>query len=137
MADSLRDLAKMIDHSLLHPTLTDRELAGGCQLARRLDVASVCVKPYAVPLARAIPGRLGRGRTRDEDKIRLCELCSTHRAAFVKTSTGYGFVRRSAGLYSLAGAVDHGPALIALGHDRRNQRCSVLNSAGHAPGNRP
>ena len=54
MTEELRTIAKMIDHSLLHPTLTDRELADGCQLARRLDVASVCIKPYAVPLARAI-----------------------------------------------------------------------------------
>ena len=54
MTEELRTIAKMIDHSLLHPTLTDQELAEGCQLARRLDVASVCIKPYAVPLAREI-----------------------------------------------------------------------------------
>jgi deoxyribose-phosphate aldolase len=40
------DLAKMIDHSLLNPVLTDAELEAGCQLARRYDVASVCIKPY-------------------------------------------------------------------------------------------
>lgn len=44
--------AKMIDHSLLHPTMTDRELIDGCALALRYDVASVCIKPYAVLLAR-------------------------------------------------------------------------------------
>src|SRR5690606_838041 len=42
------DLAKMIDHSLLHPTLTDAELEAGCRLAARYQVASVCIKPYAV-----------------------------------------------------------------------------------------
>jgi deoxyribose-phosphate aldolase len=42
------DLAKMIDHSLLQPTLTDDDLERGCQLAREYDVASVCIKPYAV-----------------------------------------------------------------------------------------
>jgi deoxyribose-phosphate aldolase len=42
------DLAKMIDHSLLQPTFTDEELERGCQLAREYDVASVCIKPYAV-----------------------------------------------------------------------------------------
>jgi deoxyribose-phosphate aldolase len=42
------DLAKMIDHSLLQPTCTDEELERGCQLAREYDVASVCIKPYAV-----------------------------------------------------------------------------------------
>ena len=57
MTDSLRDIAKMIDHSLLHPTMTDRDLMEGCELARRHDVASVCIKPYAVPLARdLLPG---------------------------------------------------------------------------------
>ena len=41
----------MIDHSLLHPTMTDRELVDGCRLAREYNVASVCIKPYAVTLA--------------------------------------------------------------------------------------
>src|SRR5260370_32781387 len=40
------DIAKMIDHSLLNPGLTDGELEDGCRLARRYDVASACVKPY-------------------------------------------------------------------------------------------
>jgi len=47
-------IARMIDHSLLHPKLTDAELEAGCQLAREYGVASVCVKPYAVPLAARI-----------------------------------------------------------------------------------
>ena len=29
MTESLRDIAKMLDHSLLHPALTGGELAGG------------------------------------------------------------------------------------------------------------
>ena len=45
------DIAKMIDHSLLQPTLTDAELEKGCLLAREYVVASVCIKPYAVSLA--------------------------------------------------------------------------------------
>src|SRR4026207_824580 len=49
---TLRDLAKMIDHSLLHPTMTDKEIRQGCELARRYDVATACVKPYAIPLAK-------------------------------------------------------------------------------------
>jgi deoxyribose-phosphate aldolase len=43
--------AKMIDHSLLQPTLTDADLEAGCKLARDYDVASVCIKPYAVEQA--------------------------------------------------------------------------------------
>ena len=187
MTEELRTIAKMIDHSLLHPTLTDRELAEGCQLARRLDVASVCAKPYAVPLAREILAgsdvavgtvigfphgssrvavKLGEielaladgateldavvniGKvlsgdwdyvddeirrlneaavqgggllklifetdyvTADEDKVRLCAICSEHAVAFVKTSTGYGFLKRPDGLYAYAGATDHDLALM-------------------------
>src|SRR5262249_18522526 len=44
-------IAKMLDHSLLQPNLTDPELEQGCKFAREYDVASVCIKPYAVPLA--------------------------------------------------------------------------------------
>ncbi|GAB4238108.1 MAG: deoxyribose-phosphate aldolase [Acidobacteriota bacterium] len=40
------DIAKMIDHSLLNPTLTAEQLDEGCRLARRYDVASVCIMPY-------------------------------------------------------------------------------------------
>ncbi|QVL33126.1 deoxyribose-phosphate aldolase [Telmatocola sphagniphila] len=52
MADfTLEQIAKMFDHSLLQPVLTDKELEAGCQLAREFKVASVCIKPYAVPMA--------------------------------------------------------------------------------------
>jgi len=47
-------IAKMLDHSLLQQVLTDTELEAGCRLAREYDVASVCIKPYAVPLAARI-----------------------------------------------------------------------------------
>jgi deoxyribose-phosphate aldolase len=42
------DIAKMLDHSLLQPTLTDTEMEAGCRVAREYQVASVCIKPYAV-----------------------------------------------------------------------------------------
>jgi deoxyribose-phosphate aldolase len=51
---SYRDIAKMIDHSLLQQTLTDAELEQGCRLAREFDVASVCIKPYYVVRAREL-----------------------------------------------------------------------------------
>src|SRR5512139_2168194 len=44
-------LAKMIDHSLLRPELTDEQVLEGCRLAQRYDVASVCVRPSDVDLA--------------------------------------------------------------------------------------
>jgi deoxyribose-phosphate aldolase len=43
---SYSDIAKMIDHSLLKPTLTVDELEAGCKLAVEYDVGSVCILPY-------------------------------------------------------------------------------------------
>jgi deoxyribose-phosphate aldolase len=41
----------IIDHALLHPTLTDDQLREGCEVGKRLRVASICIKPYAVSMA--------------------------------------------------------------------------------------
>jgi deoxyribose-phosphate aldolase len=43
-----RDVAKMIDHALLQPALSDAELEAGCALALAYDVASVCIVPHAL-----------------------------------------------------------------------------------------
>ena len=51
MTDEYTNIARMIDHSLLAPTLTDADLDAGCRLAVAYGVASVCILPYA--LARA------------------------------------------------------------------------------------
>jgi deoxyribose-phosphate aldolase len=48
---TFRDVARMFDHSLLQPTLTDAEMEAGCRVAREYGVASVCIKPYGVKLA--------------------------------------------------------------------------------------
>jgi deoxyribose-phosphate aldolase len=183
---TLHILAKMIDHSLLHPAMTDKEILEGCALARKHDVATVCVKPYAVSMCRGalassrvevcsvIGFPHGNSRTdikaaetiqavrdgateidmvinigkalggqwdyvadeikaindtcidrqtilkvifetdylKDEHTIRLCEICSQHKVAFVKTSSGYGFVRQATGFYSYAGATDHNLSLM-------------------------
>jgi len=180
-------IAKMIDHSLLHPTMTDASLAAECQVALKHNVASVCIKPYAVPLAvellawsevevgtvigfphgnshiaikiaeteRALVegateidmvvniGKVLGGDwdyvqteiaainqitvssgailkvifendylSKDEDKIRLCQICSQVGTAFVKTSSGYGFVKGADGRYGYQGATDHDLALM-------------------------
>lgn len=52
MVKLLESVSKMIDHSLLHPTLTDEDLKAGCLVAKEYDVAAVCIKPYAVRLAK-------------------------------------------------------------------------------------
>jgi deoxyribose-phosphate aldolase len=45
------ELARLIDHSLLPPTLTDEQIRAGLELARNLACAAACVKPYSVPMA--------------------------------------------------------------------------------------
>lgn len=183
---SLLDLAKMIDHSLLHPTMTDEDIRSGCTIARRHDVATACVKPYAIEQALDILSGStvtvcpviafphGNSATRikvleaddaarrggaeidmvvnigkvlggdweyvsaeigavneavvshgailkvifendyltDHHIVRLCEICSEQAVAFVKTSTGYGFVKQENGFYSYKGATDHHLALM-------------------------
>ena len=171
----------MIDHSLLHPTMTDDDIRKGCNLARQYDVATACVKPYSIPLAKEILagsdvavcpvigfphgnsttavkvieakaaakaggveidmviniGKALGGQwdyvaaeiqaiqdvvvasnavlkvifendfLQDQHIVRLCEICSAIGVAFVKTSTGYGFVKQANGMYSYNGATMH------------------------------
>ena len=56
---TFKTIAKMIDHSLLTPTMTDADLESGCQVAVIYGVASVCIKPYY--LARAAQLLAGSG----------------------------------------------------------------------------
>ncbi len=177
--NKIKELAKMIDHSILHPTLTDEDLKRECKVARKYDVASVCVKPYAVKQAveylkntdvhigcvvgfpagnSAIAvkvfeaekacndgateidmviniGKALQGDweyiaheinsvthtchennsivkvifetdyvTKEEEIKKLCEICTEVGADYVKTSTGFGFVKGADGKYSYSGA---------------------------------
>lgn len=174
-------IVKMIDHSLLHPTMTDEILRYECEVAKEYDVASVCIKPYAVKMAvellketdvfvgtvigfphggntveikafetkKAIEDgaieidmvvNIGKVLSEDWDyidneikalhditkennailkvifendyltedkyKIKLCEICNKHKVEFVKTSTGYGFIKGEDGKYSYKGATE-------------------------------
>jgi deoxyribose-phosphate aldolase len=45
------DVAKMIDHSLLRPELTDEQVVEGCEIARKYNVATVTVRPCDVDTA--------------------------------------------------------------------------------------
>jgi len=47
-----RDIAKMIDHSLLRPDLTTEDIARGCDISRRYGVMAVCCAPSDVALVR-------------------------------------------------------------------------------------
>ncbi|WP_182867192.1 deoxyribose-phosphate aldolase [Stieleria mannarensis] len=159
-----QDVAKMIDHSLLNPTLTTDDLDAGIQLALAYDVASVCIMPYymktcaerlagstvkasttigfphgghataikcaeaeqaiadgceeldmVVNISKVLSGDWDYVRDEikqivdiahaagqkikvifensyldDDQKIRLCQICSEVNADWVKTSTGYG-----------------------------------------------
>jgi deoxyribose-phosphate aldolase len=188
------ELAKMIDHSLLHPTMTDQELEDGCRLAAKYRTASVCIKPYAVKRAtellkgtgvivgavigfphgsstteskryetelacrdgareidmvinigKALSGdweyierdikavcdeahqrgarvkvifendyltRGGAGLSSDDFKKKLCQISERAGGDWVKTSTGYGFVKQPDGSYNYRGATEHDLALM-------------------------
>jgi deoxyribose-phosphate aldolase len=54
-------LAKVIDHSLLRPELTEEDVVAGCALAASYHTATVCVKPCHV--------RLAKDALRDSDVI--------------------------------------------------------------------
>jgi deoxyribose-phosphate aldolase len=179
MLTTVKELAKMIDHSILHPTLTDSDLERECAIARQYDVASVCVKPYAVKKAaellkgsgvlvgcvigfpagnsaievkvfeaetacrngaveidmvinigkalqcdweyitreiKAVTDTCHRHNaivkvifetdyvTREEDIVELCRICTDVGADYVKTSSGFGFVKQANGDYNYQGA---------------------------------
>ncbi len=179
MNERIFNLAKMIDHSILHPTMTDADLKRECQVALKYNVASVCVKPYAVKQAAeilkgsdvlvgcvigfpagnsAIPvkvfeaenackdgavevdmviniGKALQGDwdyitkeikavttachfygavvkvifetdyvTKEADIVKLCQICTEAGADYVKTSTGFGFVKQANGDYNYKGA---------------------------------
>ncbi|KAF5561824.1 hypothetical protein FPHYL_5955 [Fusarium phyllophilum] len=175
---SLCDKSPMIDHSLLHPTMTDAEILQGLAIAKKYGVATACVKPYAISMAKqelqgsdvlicpvigfphgncstavkvfeadvatAVGGNeidmvinIGKALGGDwnyvadeirqvnnvvvkrgailkvifendylnkEHIVRLCKTCSDIGVAFVKTPTGYGFVKQENGMYSYKGA---------------------------------
>lgn len=177
--NKVTELAKMIDHSILHPTMTDEDLKRECEVAAKYNVASVCVKPYAVKQAAELlkgsnvlvgcvigfPAgnsaievkifetetacndgaveidmviNIGKALggdwdyikkeiaavtkachkngaivkvifetdfvTRESDIVKLCQICTNAGADYVKTSTGYGFVKQSSGDYNYKGA---------------------------------
>ena len=51
---SLPSLAKMIDHSLIQPTMTDEDIEAGLMISRKYNVATACIKPYSIPQAQNI-----------------------------------------------------------------------------------
>jgi deoxyribose-phosphate aldolase len=48
---TVAQIARMIDHSMLHPTFVPDQIRKGCETAARYQVASVCVRPCDVALA--------------------------------------------------------------------------------------
>ena len=49
----------------------------------------------------------GAGLSSDDFKRKLCEICECAGADWVKTSTGYGFVKQPDGSYNYKGATEH------------------------------
>ena len=172
------EIAKLIDHALLHPTLTDQQLREGCELAALYQTASVCIKPSAVKdavvwlqntgvIVSTVIGfphgctttrqkiseceqaidegaleldmviNIGKVLSEDWDycareiqtvaefvnrrkvllkiifendylsdlhKIRMCEICSDAKVGFVKTSTGFAYIKDKNGSWLTQGA---------------------------------
>jgi deoxyribose-phosphate aldolase len=63
----------------------------------------------------------GAGLNSDAFKRRLCEICERAGADWVKTSTGYGFVKQPDGSYSYRGATEHDLALMRAGVSEKVQ----------------
>ena len=54
----------------------------------------------------------GAGLSSDDFKVKLCQLCERAGADWVKTSSGYGFVKQADGSYNYKGATEHDLALM-------------------------
>jgi deoxyribose-phosphate aldolase len=54
----------------------------------------------------------GAGLSSDDFKRKLCQLCERAGADWVKTSSGYGFVKQPDGSYNYQGATEHDLALM-------------------------
>jgi len=48
------DIAKMIDHSVLRPELTEADVRKGCEVAKKYGVATVCCTPCEVALVKEL-----------------------------------------------------------------------------------
>jgi deoxyribose-phosphate aldolase len=51
---SPKDIAKMLDHSLLKPEMDAETVRQGCETAKEYDTASVCMKPSDLPIGREV-----------------------------------------------------------------------------------
>lgn len=49
-----KDIAKMIDHSLLKPEMDAETVRKGCEIAKKYDTATVCMKPCDLPIGKAV-----------------------------------------------------------------------------------
>jgi deoxyribose-phosphate aldolase len=64
---SREQFAKMMDHSLLHPSLTTEEIRKGCAEALRHSFAAVVVNPAHIPIA---------SRTLHGSPVKVCSVIS-------------------------------------------------------------
>lgn len=48
---TLSEITGVIDHSVLKPDATKQDIIDGCEVARRFQTATLCIRPYDVPLA--------------------------------------------------------------------------------------
>jgi len=82
------------------------------------DVKAVCEEAHKhgakvkVILENDYLGKGGAGLSNDELKRKLCQIIERAGGDWVKTSTGYGFVKQADGSYNYKGATEHDLALM-------------------------
>jgi deoxyribose-phosphate aldolase len=93
----------------------EREIAAVCDEAHRhgAKVKVILENDYLT--------QGGAGLSSDELKVRLCQICERAGADWVKTSTGYGFVKQPDGSYNYRGATEHDLALMRKSCSERVQ----------------
>lgn len=201
MHPEVRAVAKLLDHAVLHPTAGPRDTLAGCDLARKYQIAALCVKPCFTSLARsalegsgvavcavtgfphgnsaaevkvfetekaiadgaseidtvinnglvagglwdeveseirALQAACARGGAllkviletdylRPDQARRVCEICLAAGAGFVKTSTGFGFVKQPGGGLNYTGATEE---MVRLMVEAAGGRMGVKASGG-------
>ncbi|MEJ5225094.1 MAG: cellulase family glycosylhydrolase [Anaerolineales bacterium] len=75
-------------------------------------IAKSGVVPYCVENGAILKVIFETDYLKDEHIITLCQICSELKVAFVKTSTGYGFVKQPSGDYNYLGATEHNLTLM-------------------------
>jgi deoxyribose-phosphate aldolase len=100
---SYHQVAKTIDHSLLKPEMTRQQVAEGCAIAKKYDVASVCCRPadvqFCVELLKGTDVEVGtvvgfpHGSNETATKVYETELAIKHGATEIDMVLNIGLLK--------------------------------------------